>query len=187
MLALSHDRSEWKTNWKLEANQLSWFLGEMASATPETRLRTRVFALVTILVSLAGLGWALHGVSWTELGEEIRELDWRWIAVGALADLVVYVIQGWRWSLLLRPLGPVSVWSATRAIFVGLFANEVLPLRAGELIRCFVQGRWTEIPFSVTLASALVILGFLGRSPAPAVDASDTEPMLSRAKELVDN
>jgi len=125
-------------------------------ATPETRLRTRVFALVTILVSLAGLGWALHGVSWTELGAEIRELDWRWIAVGALADLVVYVIQGWRWSLLLRPLGPVSVWSATRAIFVGLFANEVLPLRGGELIRSFLVTRWSEIPISVTLASVVI-------------------------------
>ena len=44
-----------------------------------------------------------------------------------------------------------------------------------------------QILVAVTLASALVILGFLGRSPAPAVDASDTEPMLSRAKELVDN
>jgi uncharacterized protein (TIRG00374 family) len=127
----------------------------MVAATPE-RLRTRVFALITILVSLAGLAWALHGVVWSELWEEIRELDWRWIAVGAVADILAYVIQGWRWSLLLRPLGPVSVWSATRAIFVGLFANEVLPLRGGELIRSFLITRWSEIPISVTLASVLI-------------------------------
>ena len=128
----------------------------MVAVTPETRLRTRVFTIVTIVVSLAGLGWALHGVVWRELWEEIRELDWRWVAVGAVADIVAYVIQGWRWSLLLRPLGPVSVWSATRAIFVGLFANEVLPLRGGELIRCFLVTRWSEIPISVTFASALI-------------------------------
>ncbi len=128
----------------------------MVAATPETRLRTRVFALITILVSLAAMAWALHGVSWTDLWAEIRELDWRWIAAGAVADVLAYVIQGWRWSLLLRPLGPVSVWSATRAIFVGLFANEVLPLRGGELIRCFLITRSSEIPISVTLASALI-------------------------------
>ena len=29
---------------------------------------------------------------------------------------------------------------------VGLFANEVLPLRAGELIRCFLMARWSKIP-----------------------------------------
>ena len=128
----------------------------MVSAIPETRLRTRVFTIVTVLVSLAGLAWALHGVSWTELWDEIRELDWRWIAAGALADVLAYVIQGWRWSLLLRPVGGGSVWSCTRAIFVGLFANEVLPLRGGELIRSFLVTRSTEIPISVTLASVLI-------------------------------
>jgi len=128
----------------------------MSSASPEVRLRTRVFTVITILVSLACLVWALHGVSWTELWQEIRELDWRWVAVAALTDVLVYVVQGWRWSLILQPVAPAPVRTSTRSIFVGLFANEVLPLRAGELIRCFLQARWTEIPFSVTLASALI-------------------------------
>lgn len=128
----------------------------MVPAAPESRLRPRIFASVTILVSLACLGWALHGVNWTELGEEIRELDWRWVAVGAIADILVYVVQGWRWSLLLYPVAPASPWASVRAIYVGLFANEVLPLRAGELIRCFLMARWSQIPISVTMASALI-------------------------------
>ena len=128
----------------------------MSSASPEVRLRTWVFTVITILVSLACLVWALHGVSWTELWQEIRELDWRWVAAAALTDVFAYVVQGWRWSLILQPVAPAPVRTSTRSIFVGLFANEVLPLRAGELIRCFLQARWTEIPFSVTLASALI-------------------------------
>jgi len=112
--------------------------------------------LVTAVVSVACLAWALHGVSWSELWEEIRALDWRWVALGVVAEVVTYVIQGWRWSLLLRPVAPVSAPVASRAIFVGLFVNEVLPLRAGELIRCFLLTRWSEIPISVTLASALI-------------------------------
>jgi len=128
----------------------------MPSPNVEGRRRSRLFALITILVSLACLAWALHGVSWTDLWEEIRDLDWRWVAVGAIADVMVYVIQGWRWSLVLRPVKPVSPWSSVRAIYVGLFANEVLPLRAGELIRCFLRARWSGIPISVTLASALI-------------------------------
>ena len=131
-------------------------MGDNVPPPPATRLRSRIFALVTILVSLACLGWALHGVSWRDLGSEIRHLDWRWVAVGAVADVLAYLVQGWRWSLVLRPVSPVSVWTSTRAILVGLFANEVLPLRAGELIRCFLQARWTEIPVSVTFASALI-------------------------------
>ncbi|MBV9772189.1 MAG: flippase-like domain-containing protein, partial [Bryobacterales bacterium] len=114
------------------------------------------FTVATLVFSVACLAWALHGVSWTELWEEIRELDWRWVAIGAIADLLVYAIQGWRWSLILLPVAPVSPWASVGSIFVGLFANEVLPLRAGEVIRCFLMARWSKIPISVTLASALI-------------------------------
>jgi uncharacterized membrane protein YbhN (UPF0104 family) len=49
-----------------------------------------------------------------------------------------------------------SPWDCIRAIYVGLFANEVLPLRSGEVIRCFLLGRWAKLPISVSLASALI-------------------------------
>jgi glycosyltransferase 2 family protein len=128
----------------------------MAPPTSDVRVRSRIYALITLVVSVACIIWALHGVSWKELWEDIRTLDWRWVALGGVADILVYVIQGWRWSLLLRPVGRASPLSSVGAIYVGLFANEVLPLRAGELIRCFLQARWSEIPISVTLASALI-------------------------------
>jgi uncharacterized protein (TIRG00374 family) len=43
-----------------------------------------------------------------------------------------------------------------RAIYVGLFANEVLPFRAGEILRCYLVSRWTKLPFSVAISSALI-------------------------------
>jgi uncharacterized membrane protein YbhN (UPF0104 family) len=42
------------------------------------------------------------------------------------------------------------------AIYVGLFANEVLPFRAGELIRCFLLSKSSKVPLSVAFASALI-------------------------------
>ncbi len=128
----------------------------MSPAPPQSKRTPRILTAVTLVLSVACLAWALHGVSWTELWEEIRALDWRWVAIGALADLLVYAIQGWRWSLLLLPVAPVSPWASVGSIYVGLFANEVLPLRAGELIRCFLMARWSKIPISVTMASALI-------------------------------
>src|ERR1700722_8805272 len=128
----------------------------MSSLPRESKRTSRIFTAVTLVLSVACLAWALHGVSWTELWAEVRELDWRWVAIGVVADLLVYVIQGWRWNLLLLPVTPVSPWASVGAIYVGLFANEVLPLRAGELIRCFLMARWSKVPISVTLASALI-------------------------------
>jgi len=128
----------------------------MSSPPPESKRTSRVILIVTLVVSIGCLVWWINGVSWSELWEDIRELDWRWVTIAALAQIFVYVVQGWRWSLVLLPVAPVSSWSSVGAIFVGLFANEVFPLHAGELIRCFVMARWSKIPISVTLASALI-------------------------------
>jgi glycosyltransferase 2 family protein len=108
------------------------------------------------VLSIACLVWALHDAEIGRLGQEIRELDWRWVLLGVAADILVYVCQGWRWSILLRPLAPVSLGQSVRAIYVGLFANEILPLRSGEVIRCYLQSRWAKLPFPVILSSALM-------------------------------
>jgi uncharacterized protein (TIRG00374 family) len=127
-------------------------LGVMSPPAPEVRLRSRVFTLVTLLLSLACLGWALHGIGWSELWEDIRELEWKWVVLAVAAELVVYQMQGWRWGLILLPVGPVGGWNPARAIFIG----QLLPMRAGELIRSFLLARWSKIPTSVTLASVAI-------------------------------
>jgi uncharacterized membrane protein YbhN (UPF0104 family) len=83
-------------------------------------------------------------------------MHWGWVASAVLFDILVYFLQGWRWSLLLRPVANVPYATSIRAIYVGLFANEILPLRTGEIIRCYLQGRWSKLPFTVTLSSALI-------------------------------
>ena len=41
-----------------------------------------------------------------------------------------------------------------QAIYIGLFANEVLPLRTGEVIRCYLLAHWNDLRLSLTFASA---------------------------------
>jgi glycosyltransferase 2 family protein len=79
-----------------------------------------------------------------------------WVTVAVLSEVLLYLLHGWRWGLLLRPIQQVPFAQLMRAIYVGMYANEVLPLRAGELIRCFMLSRSSGIPLSVTFASALI-------------------------------
>jgi uncharacterized protein (TIRG00374 family) len=90
------------------------------------------------------------------LREEVATMDWWWVLVAVVTDILVYVWHGYRWSLLLSPIVPVNFWHTVRAIYVGLFANEVLPFRTGEVIRCYLISKWTHLPLSVSLSSALV-------------------------------
>ena len=83
-------------------------------------------------------------------------MRWPWVLLAVLSNVLVFLLQGWRWKLLLNPIQRVPFTQAVQAIYVGLFANEVLPLRAGELIRCFLLSKTSGIPVSVSFASALI-------------------------------
>lgn len=83
-------------------------------------------------------------------------MNWSWVAIAVVADVAVYFWHGFRWTTLLRPVVRARYLDAVRSIYVGLFANEILPLRAGELLRCYLLGRLARLPISVSLASALI-------------------------------
>lgn len=108
------------------------------------------------LFALAGLVWVLHDVHPNQLVAHLTIYDWRWAAVAILADILAFISQGWRWSLLLSPLGKISTLRATQAIYAGLFTNEVLPLRAGEVLRAFLVSRWLSAPLGSVIASIAV-------------------------------
>lgn len=98
---------------------------------------------------LAGvcLLWVFHDIHPERLLDHLATIHWGWIALAVVFDILSYVTQGWRWRLLLRPVGRVSTLSATEIIYVGLFANEVLPLRVGEVIRMYMVARRMAVSF----------------------------------------
>jgi len=106
------------------------------------------------MLSALCLAWALHNYQFNDLWPAVRSLDWRWVAAGVLADLSVYIIHGWRWNTLLEPIARLKLWRTVQAIYIGLFANEVLPLRVGELIRCYLLTHWNGLRLSLGFASA---------------------------------
>lgn len=119
--------------------------------------RTRWVALALInLASLACLVWALHDVSFGDLKDDLATIDYGWVALAGAIELTVYLSQAVRWRLVLRPVVSLSFRQTVRAIYVGLFASEVLPFRGGEAVRCFLVSRWTRLPFSVSVASVLI-------------------------------
>jgi hypothetical protein len=109
--------------------------------------------LLGYALSAGCLLWVLHGYRFDELGPTLRSLDYRWVALAVVVDLVVYVVHGWRWVTLLAPVARVNFWRTVQSIYIGLFANEVLPLRPGEVIRCYLLAHWSDLRFSLTFAS----------------------------------
>ena len=77
------------------------------------KLRSRIFFIITSVISFICLAWTLHGANLGRLGPEIVHLDWRWVAIGMVLDVLVFSWQAWRWILVLKPVSPVPVWDAS--------------------------------------------------------------------------
>jgi len=78
------------------------------------------------------------------------------VALAIVVDILSYATQAVRWRLLLKPVGHVQWLHATQAIYAGLFASEVLPMRPGEVLRAFLLSRRLGAPAAAVFPSIMV-------------------------------
>ncbi|MGE0129238.1 MAG: lysylphosphatidylglycerol synthase transmembrane domain-containing protein [Blastocatellales bacterium] len=111
----------------------------------------RLKPLLAYLFAGVGLAWVLHDIRLEQLPSHFVRINWSWVALAIVCDILGYVCQGVRWQLLLQPVSRKLSWpQATQAVYAGLFVNEILPLRAGELVRAWLAARWMSVsPVSI--------------------------------------
>jgi glycosyltransferase 2 family protein len=123
---------------------------------PEQRTRLSIRRAATYLAAALCLAWVFHDTHPAKLALSLTTINWWWVALAVTFDILSYIFQGLRWRLLLCPVGNLTTLQATQAIYAGLFANEVLPMRFGELVRAFLASRWLSASFASIIPSMLV-------------------------------
>ncbi len=136
---------------------------------------------VTGLVISAGcLWWAFRGFDWLAVKETMLAGNIWLISLAAVLLLSSIPIRGYRWSILLKPIGNVSIKLASEASLVGYFGNNALPFRLGELLRSYFLANQSKLGMSKIFGTVIVervidtigfvivlaILPFLGAIPA---------------------
>jgi glycosyltransferase 2 family protein len=107
-------------------------------------------------LAAACLTWAFHDVKLEPLWRDAGRIEWRWMALAVVFDVLSYVCQGARWAILLQRQGRISVLQTTRAVYAGLFVNELLPLRVGEALRAWLVARCLKVSVARVFPSVLV-------------------------------
>ena len=85
--------------------------------------------------------------------QELANVNWKWVLLGMVLDIVSYGVQALRWKLLLTPFGKVRLSRSIRAVYSGLFANLVFPLRPGEFLRSYLVSDSEGITLARVLGS----------------------------------
>lgn len=125
------------------------------SSHKKSRIKALLKFILMIVISGACLYFAARKIEWQKLKDDLYSIAPLFAALAALILMTAISLRALRWHLVLKreknfPYG-ISFW----ATFIGYLANNVLPARAGEVIRSVVLGLGADIRKSLVLATAL--------------------------------
>ena len=113
-------------------------------------------------ISVALFVYALRSVDLGEVGRQLGQTRWGWVVLGVAVGPLGLWARAIRWRYLFpRGSEPPGLIAAN---MIGYMANNVLPLRAGELVRVYVAARRlsreprTSLRASLWLAGATVVV-----------------------------
>ena len=114
--------------------------------------------LLAILLSAILLWWAFRGVDLQEAIGYLRRVRVGWLLAAVATATSLFPLRLVRWRLLLRQEdgGPYPWLPLWHAIAMGFAANNLLPFRAGEVVRTVAASRLTGARLSTSLASVAV-------------------------------
>jgi uncharacterized protein (TIRG00374 family) len=111
--------------------------------------------ILGLAIAAGALYYTLHNVSMKDLAASFKTVDYVYTVPAVFIILLSYLFRALRWRILISPMKQVEASSLFSPLMVGFMAN-ILPARAGELIRAYLLGKKHGIAFSGAFASIIV-------------------------------
>ncbi len=109
---------------------------------------------IGIVISLALLVYAFKDTDFAGIGAAFRTANYLFLIPALLLYFFGVFLRSVRWHFLLRSIKPIGLERLFQVTVIGYMANDLLPLRIGELVRAYILGE-TE---GISKASALVTI-----------------------------
>ncbi len=122
-----------------------------------------------MILSLVFLAFFLYR-SRSDLGkipDAFAHANYWWIAACIPVYFVGAWFRAWRWKYLMRPVGELRVTALYPVVIIGFMANNLIPARAGELVRAYVVGERHGVSKMASLGTIAVDRVFDGITLLP--------------------
>ncbi|MDX5350392.1 MAG: flippase-like domain-containing protein [Paracoccaceae bacterium] len=109
-------------------------------------------------LALAGfcLWLILRDMDRAALAEAFRDPDPRWLALGFIFWVAGYTARVLRWRAMLAVANPtLGFWRCAVPFLGSIAANNVLPFRLGDVLRCLAFSRWLAVDQGTVTATVL--------------------------------
>jgi uncharacterized protein (TIRG00374 family) len=109
-----------------------------------------------LAISAAALWLTLRGKDLGEIWREMREADYRYLALYMPFWVGIHLARTVRWGILLEPVAKVPFRRLNAASAVGFMALVILPFRLGEFARPYLVAERPRLRVSAALSSVVV-------------------------------
>jgi len=123
-------------------------------------LRYRVW--IGVAVSAILLYLTFGNQKWDKIGEALQHVNYLWLLPALVSYFVGVWLRALRWHFLLGPMLPAAAQAHASAnrlfgpITIGYAANNILPLRTGELVRVLALKRAEGVAGTAALATIVI-------------------------------
>jgi uncharacterized protein (TIRG00374 family) len=112
---------------------------------------------VGIAITVVFVWLVIRDVDFALVVAAIRDANWALlVGISLPSYLAVVHLRAMRWRHLTDPIQPIGIWPLFRATAVGFMANNIFPLRLGEVIRPWYLGREVGAPSAALFGTVIL-------------------------------
>ena len=114
-------------------------------------------ALLGLAIAAVLIWWVFRNEDPVEVWANIRSANFLLLGIAVAVTTAVFAVRAIRWRYFLAPVQSQSPFrSRFAAVCVGFMANNLLPVRAGELARAYAYNRLEGVSTASALATLVV-------------------------------
>ncbi len=108
------------------------------------------------VISLVLLAYLFYQTNIFSIGAVLSRANYFYLLPALVLYFIGVGVRAVRWHFLLRSIKPVPARALFPVVVIGYMANDILPLRIGEVVRAFVLGQEQKISTAATLVTIVV-------------------------------
>ena len=111
--------------------------------------------ILSIVVSIVFSYYAFQEFQLSEIIIVLRDIQYSYILLAAILLIFSVYLRALRWQFFFDEIKP-SIYDLFGSQMIGYFGNNILPLRAGEFLKCIFLSNIYEVPKSIIFGTVLL-------------------------------
>lgn len=116
--------------------------------------RQKIITIAGFAISILLLYFSLKDVKFQETIETFKKADLKFVFLPAVFIFISVALSAFKWSKISG--NNIRVGQTFVALIIGLFMNNVLPARIGEIVRGYVLSKKSGISFTYAISTVLI-------------------------------